>query len=112
MHMIELTSQDDVQNFVKENNIAVIFKAGGCRQTREALRKITPFFKKHPGIPAGKIDVVQHRDASAEATNLSGKKHESPQILLFRDGQCVYDANHWRIEGISLIDAIESFPGE
>ncbi len=105
--MDELTTQEEVQYFVNENPIAVIFKAGKCRQTEEALKRLTPFFKQYPGIPAAMIDVVDHRDASSMATSLSGKKHESPQLLLFKNENCVFESNHWRIEAMTLIEAVK-----
>jgi len=107
--MIALTTQEDVESFVKQNALAVIFKAGSCRQTENALHRLTAFFKKYTDIPAAKVDVVSHRSASNMATGLSGKKHESPQVLLFKDGKCIFEANHWRIEAITLIDAVESY---
>jgi len=106
--MTELTTQDDVKNFIKQNPVAVIFKAGMCRQTREALNRLNPFFKKYPDIPAASIDAAKHLDASTMAAGMSGKKHESPQVLLFKDEKCVFNANHWRIDAISLIDAVET----
>lgn len=106
--MITLQTQEEVENFVKQNARAVIFKAGSCRQTEIAVHRLTAFFKKYPDIPAAKIDVVSHRNASNVATHLSGKKHESPQVLVFKDGECIFEANHWRIEAITLIDAVES----
>ncbi len=107
--MIALTTQEDVENFVKQNARAVIFKAGSCRQTENALHRLTAFFNKYPDIPAARIDVVSHRNASNMATGLSGKKHESPQVLVFKAGECIFEANHWRIEAITLIDIVESY---
>jgi bacillithiol system protein YtxJ len=106
--MTDLTTKEEVQNFIEKNPVAVIYKAGSCRQTEEALRRLNPFFKKYPDLPAAIIDVVADRSASTMVTGLSGKKHESPQILLFKDGTCVFEANHWRIEAVTVIDAVES----
>jgi bacillithiol system protein YtxJ len=105
--MIALTTQEEVENFVKQNSLAVLFKAGSCRQTENAMHRLTAFFKKHSDVPVGTIDVVLHRTASNTATGLSWKKHESPQVLVFKDGKCIFEANHWRIETITLIDALE-----
>lgn len=105
--MTDLTTKEDVQNFIERNPYAVIFKAGTCRQTQQAQDRLSPFFKKYPDIPAARIDVANHQEASAIATGLSGKKHESPQLLLFKEGKCVFHANHWRIDAITLINSVE-----
>jgi bacillithiol system protein YtxJ len=109
--LTELTTEDDVRSFIGQNSLAIIFKAGRCRQTGEALRRLNPFFKKYPDLPAAVIDVVLHPDASMAATGMSDTKHESPQVLLFKDGKCVFNANHWRIDTISLLDEVERYSG-
>jgi len=110
--MTELTTPEEVQEFIEQNSIAVIFKSGQCRQTDEAIRRLKPFFNKYPDVPVALIEVVEHRKASVKATDLAGKKHESPQLLLFKDGKCIYDANHWRIEGVALIDVVATHKHE
>lgn len=107
--MIALTTPEEVENFVNQNSLGVIFKSGSCRQTENAFHRLTAFFNKYPDVPAARIDVVLHRNASNMATGLAGKKHESPQILVFKDGKCIFEANHWRIEAITLIDVVESY---
>jgi bacillithiol system protein YtxJ len=105
--MKELTTADDIRHFLDQNRFAVIFKAGTCRQTESALNRLTPFFKKYPAVPAARINVVKHPEVSKLITSLSGRKHESPQVLLFQDAKCFFDAHHWRIDAIPLIDALE-----
>lgn len=40
------------------------------------------------------LDLIAHRDVSNAITDKFGVHHESPQILLIRDGECTYDASH------------------
>lgn len=40
------------------------------------------------------LDLIAHRDLSNAVAEQFGVRHESPQILLIKDGQCVYDASH------------------
>ena len=43
------------------------------------------------------LDLIAHRDISNAVAEQFGIRHESPQILLIKDGQCVYDASHMSI---------------
>jgi bacillithiol system protein YtxJ len=43
------------------------------------------------------LDLIAHRDLSNAVAEQFGVRHESPQILLIKDGQCVYDASHLSI---------------
>ncbi|WP_181306669.1 bacillithiol system redox-active protein YtxJ [Rufibacter sp. XAAS-G3-1] len=45
------------------------------------------------------LDLLSHRPVSAEIAQSFAVKHESPQLLLIKDGQCHYHGSHL---GISL----------
>lgn len=38
------------------------------------------------------VDVIQQKDISAAITDVFSEYHESPQLLLIRDGECTYAA--------------------
>ena len=40
------------------------------------------------------LDLIRHRDVSNYIASEFGVRHESPQVLLIKDGSCVYDASH------------------
>ncbi len=43
------------------------------------------------------LDLVAHRDLSNLIAEQFGVRHESPQVLLIKDGQCTYEASHLAI---------------
>ena len=49
--------------------------------------KITPYF----------LDLLEQRALSNEIANRFGVGHESPQLLLIRNGKSIYDASHSNI---------------
>ncbi|SFC55464.1 bacillithiol system protein YtxJ [Flexibacter flexilis DSM 6793] len=44
------------------------------------------------------LDLIAYREISNQIAQVFGIGHESPQILLIRNGQCVFDASHWDID--------------
>lgn len=50
------------------------------------------------------LDLIAFRDVSNSIVGKFGIDHQSPQILLIKDGQCVYDESHFGIK-ISQIKA-------
>ncbi|HCQ28673.1 MAG TPA: bacillithiol system redox-active protein YtxJ [Flavobacteriales bacterium] len=48
-------------------------------------------------VPSYLIKVVEHRDVSNQVQELTGVKHESPQLILLKNGQPVYNASHGAI---------------
>lgn len=43
------------------------------------------------------LDLIRYRHLSDALSEVSGVQHESPQVLLFREGRCIYHASHLSI---------------
>jgi bacillithiol system protein YtxJ len=50
------------------------------------------------------LDLIRYREISNRVAQLFHVHHESPQVLLIRNGECVYDDSH---NGISMEDIVE-----
>ena len=51
------------------------------------------------GIAFYYLDLIRYRAISNKIAETFGVHHESPQILIIRNGECVYDESH---NGISM----------
>lgn len=56
------------------------------------------------GIDFYYLDLLAHRDISNRVAEDFSVYHESPQVLVIRGGDCVYDESH---NGISMDELIE-----
>lgn len=54
------------------------------------------------------VDVIQERNLSREIADEYGIDHESPQVLLIRNGQCIYDRSHSSIRMTDIQSFLES----
>ena len=50
------------------------------------------------------LDLIQHRNISGKIAEDFSVYHESPQILLIKNGECIYDESH---SGISMDEISE-----
>lgn len=57
-------------------------------------------------IEAYYLDLLNHRDVSAYIAEKFTVHHESPQILLIRDGDCFFDASHLDISVPEIREAV------
>lgn len=48
------------------------------------------------------LDLLSYRDISIHIANHYGVRHESPQVLLIHQGQCVYNESHLDISMDSI----------
>ena len=56
------------------------------------------------GIDFHFLDLIKHRQLSNKIAEDFAVYHESPQILLIKNGECVYDESH---SGIDMNDILE-----
>lgn len=52
------------------------------------------------------LDLIAHRSISANLAEEFQVHHESPQVLLIVDGECIYDASHLDISVAELKEVI------
>jgi bacillithiol system protein YtxJ len=52
------------------------------------------------------VEVQRARELSREIESRTGIKHESPQIIILRNGQVVWDASHFQITREAVTEAV------
>ena len=58
----------------------------------------------------GLIRVVESRPASNLVAETTGLRHESPQVIVFRDGKPVFEVNNWGITPEVLAPVFSELP--
>ena len=106
MNWIELTDEKQL-NDIKEKSKAkyqLIFK----HSTRCSISSVAKARLERAAAPDNidfyYLDLINHRNISAKIAEDFSVYHESPQILLVKNGECIYDESH---SGISMDDIIE-----
>ena len=54
------------------------------------------------------LEVQSSRDISRELANMTGVRHETPQVIILRDGKAVWNASHFDVRAADVIKAVES----
>ena len=103
-----LTSPEQVDAFVKDNPTAAIYKAGTCHKTQETFIHVQARLESQEDLPLGIIRVVEARPASNHVAARTGIVHESPQLILFKQGQAVFDSDNWDITEEAVAQGLES----
>jgi bacillithiol system protein YtxJ len=106
-----LTTPAEVDAFLRAHPRAALFKAGTCHKTNETFQHVEQQLGPREDLPLGVIRVVEWRPASNHVEQLTGITHESPQLILFKDGQPVFDRDNWDITAEDVEAALsEHFP--
>jgi bacillithiol system protein YtxJ len=103
-----LTSPPEVDGFLRANKNAALFKAGTCHKTNETFQQVESVLGPREDLPLGVVRVVESRAASNHIAELTGITHESPQLILFKDGTPVFDRDNWDITGEDIEEALRA----
>lgn len=53
-------------------------------------------------VPSYYLDLKSYRQVSNLVADVFSVHHESPQVLVIRDGECVFDASHFDVQVAEL----------
>jgi len=84
---------------VSNEKPVVIFKhSTRCSVSRMALKQFENEFDLEDKVDVYFLDLLEHRDISNEIASRFGVYHQSPQLLLIKEGKCVYNVSHSDID--------------
>src|SRR6478672_5401720 len=58
------------------------------------------------------VEVQRARELSREIESKTGVRHESPQVIILRNGQVVFNASHFQIKTASITQALNDANGQ
>lgn len=99
---IQLTQMETLEEIAKDSNnqsIAILKHSTSCGISRMVLRQ----FEQNYDLDSEKIklyflDLLSYRDISNKIATKFNVPHESPQLIVIKDGKAVYDASHSAID--------------
>lgn len=108
MTWVNLTSIEQLDEIKAANGYSLIFKhSTRCSISMMAKRN---FEFNWEVIPADTklyfLDLISYREISNKVAQLFEVAHQSPQILLIKDGDCVLEASHSDISAEEVAEVI------
>ena len=99
MEWISLESAEQLDAIKQQQGYSLIFKhSTRCSISMMAKRRFELDWENLPDdMPLYFLDLIKHRDLSAKVAQDFSVHHESPQLLLIKDGECVLDQSHGAI---------------
>jgi bacillithiol system protein YtxJ len=110
MNWVDLNHLDQLDVIVQKSweQSVVIFKhSTRCSISRMALKQFENGFDLEGKIVPYFLDLLEYRPISNEIASVFGVTHQSPQILVIRDGVSVYNASHDGIQAEILHEFVK-----
>ncbi|HVW12447.1 MAG TPA: bacillithiol system redox-active protein YtxJ [Mucilaginibacter sp.] len=109
MDWISLESAEQVNEIKQQQGYSIIFKHSiRCSISLMAKRRVE-MDRNH--LPAGLklyfVDLIRFRDISNQVAHDFQVHHESPQLLVIKDGECILEQSHGHIsleEALSVLN--------
>lgn len=104
LNWLALTQKSQLSEIILASNtqpIAIFKHSTRCSISRMALRQFEAEFNLHE-IPLYYLDLLNYRDISNEIAEKFKVIHQSPQLLLIVNGNCIYTSTHENISAKSL----------
>ncbi|OZI08708.1 thioredoxin family protein [Siphonobacter sp. BAB-5385] len=100
MNWQPLTDAEQLEAIKKESfeHPVLIYKhSTTCSISSTAKARLERQWDDTQGISAYYLDLLRYRPLSNAIAQEFDVEHESPQVLLIRDGECVYHESHFAI---------------
>jgi len=108
MEWIHLTDEEQLSNIIEKSkeNPQVIFKhSNRCSISSVALQRLQR--ANQPGeIDFYFLDLIRYRSLSNKVAEIFKVRHESPQVLLIKNGKCIFHESHLSIDMHEIIDQV------
>jgi bacillithiol system protein YtxJ len=82
----------------------VIFKHSTRCSTSALVKSRLDRTALSPDIDFYYLDLLKYRPVSNKVAEIFGVQHESPQILVIRDGKCVFEESHLGITMDAILE--------
>lgn len=99
MNWIPITSNQDVEKVLTNKELIAVFKhSTRCAISSMAKNRIdSSWDKEMDSVPIYYLDLIKFKDFSNLIAEKTGVEHESPQLILIKNGEVLYSASHTSI---------------
>jgi bacillithiol system protein YtxJ len=107
MNFITLQSEEQLDEIKTSADYSIIFKHNTtCPISKGVKRELEEEGDKLPGnVPVYMLDLLAHRNISDAIAKDFGVQHESPQLLVIKQGKCTYNNS---LSAITVEDTVEA----
>ncbi|RTZ01787.1 bacillithiol system redox-active protein YtxJ [Flavobacterium sp. RSP49] len=100
--LTDLVQLDEIIAISNEKPVAIFKHSTRCSISRMALKQFENEFNSSDKVTPYFLDLITHRDISNEIANRFGVTHQSPQLILIKEGKAIYNVSHSDIDAEEL----------
>jgi len=106
MPLVPIESFAAFEAALGETDALFVFKhSTRCPVSSRAEEQVDTFVAENPDVPVHRVLVVEQRPVSLSIAEKLTVAHASPQVILVRNGQPVWDTSHLAVTAESMLEA-------
>jgi bacillithiol system protein YtxJ len=103
IQLTELKTLDEIAEISKKQTVAILKHSTSCGISRMVLRQFEQSYDlKEEQIKLYFLDLLAYRDISNKIASRFNVPHQSPQLLVIKDGKVVFETSHSSIQSEKL----------
>ena len=112
MNWLSLTTEKQLEeidrlSYNPEIKGVLLFKhSARCSISSMALSRLERNLKVSATLPIYLLNLLDYRSVSQQIAERYHVEHESPQVLVIKEGKCIYSASHSEISAGSIESAV------
>ncbi|HET6225149.1 MAG TPA: bacillithiol system redox-active protein YtxJ [Bacteroidia bacterium] len=114
MNWLSLTTEQQLEEIDKLSfepplKGVLLFKhSTRCSISSMALNRLDRNLLPSDDLPSYLIDLLDYRSVSQQIADRYQIAHESPQVLIIKNGRCIYNASHSGITAAEIEEAVSN----
>lgn len=103
IEITEMETLDEIEQESYNQPVAILKHSTSCGISRMVLRQFEQNFNlDKEQVKLYFLDLLQHRGISNKIASKFNVPHESPQLIVLKEGKVVYDTSHGEINAETL----------
>ena len=108
MNLIPLTNESQLTDLINDSLTVVLFKHSTRCSVSNMAWKMFQQEWNNADTPVYCLDLLNYRSLSNAIASQFQIEHESPHVLVIKNGACVYHATHQAIDAASVQAALQN----
>lgn len=106
--LADLTRAVEVSSMEKNKAVLIFKHSTRCAISSTAKFRLESFWKNDDNFPTYFLDLIKYRELSNQIANDFNVRHESPQVLVIKDGKCIYHSSHLSISVKNILASVKN----
>lgn len=99
----DISQIDEMKEQSKSNTVLVYKHSTRCGISRMVIKQLENLFtEEHKSFKVYYLDLLNFRDISNKLAEVFEVVHQSPQVLVVKNGTCVFNTSHEAIADLNL----------